>query len=61
MERLLKEAEVAKILNVSYIFLRAARAKGRTDIPPHVRIGRSVRYVPKDVEEWVKQRQNANG
>ena len=41
---LLTTEEAARLLGVSVSFLKHARADGRTDVPPHVYVGRSVRY-----------------
>lgn len=50
---LLTEREAARVLAVSPRTLWSLRADGQI---PHLRIGRSVRYVPADLLEWIEQR-----
>ena len=55
-EPLLTTVEVAKHLNVSESWLRLARTRppdGST--PPWVKFGRSVRYRPAAIEDWLDQ------
>ena len=53
MERLLKPAELAEYLQVELSTLRDWRYKGIG--PSFVRTGRSVRYRPADVDEWIDE------
>jgi excisionase family DNA binding protein len=55
MDKLLTEREAAEILGVSAQLLRKWRAQ-RPGHLPCVRIGRCVRYHPKDVEGFIERR-----
>lgn len=50
-EKLLTQAEVAERLSVSERTLEAWRCRGFG--PAFVKLGRSVRYRPSDVERWL--------
>ena len=50
--RALTEREVAELLGLSVATLRAWRHRGRG--PRFLRLGRSVRYLPSDVAEFVR-------
>lgn len=52
MERLLTPADVAEYLRVEQTTLRDWRYRGTG--PAFVRTGRSIRYRPAAVEEWIK-------
>lgn len=49
---LLTRADVERVYGVSKRFLELAPARGEG--PRFVRIGRSVRYRPEDVEAWLE-------
>ena len=51
MEQLMTAEQVAEVLNVkpSWLF-RAAQAERF----PHVKVGRWVRFRPRDVREWIR-------
>jgi len=53
------EADTAEYIGMSRSFLRQARMNGdrpgRVAGPPFLKIGRSVRYLRKDLEEWLLQ------
>ena len=53
MDRLLTVPEVAELLQVSEWSVKALVRQGRI---PVVRIGRSVRFRPADLERWVHER-----
>lgn len=57
---LFTEAEAAEYIGMSVAFLRVARSKGilgsRTPPPPHLQLGRHVRYDPVDLERWLSER-----
>jgi predicted DNA-binding transcriptional regulator AlpA len=55
MEQFLTERQVAGVLGVSPQLLRKWRASGQRDLP-HVKIGRCVRYDPRDVEAFIERR-----
>ncbi|MBM3223125.1 MAG: helix-turn-helix domain-containing protein [Candidatus Tectomicrobia bacterium] len=55
----LRDPEAAEYIGMSESFLRQSRMDGirenRTPGPPFVKIGRSVRYLVEDLEQWLKQ------
>ena len=50
--RALTEREVAELLGLSVATLRAWRHRGKG--PRFLRLGRSVRYLPSDVDDFVR-------
>ena len=50
MPRLLKAQEVAKILNIGYSTVYQMHSRGEI---PGMRIGRSVRFLIEDVENYI--------
>jgi excisionase family DNA binding protein len=52
MTRALTEREVAELLGLSVATLRAWRHRGKG--PRFLRLGRSVRYLPSDVADFVR-------
>ncbi len=68
--RLLTEGEAAAHVEMSEAFLRALRSRGaprgRTPKIPYLKIGRSVRYLPEDLDRWliacrIDERANVKG
>lgn len=53
-------AWLAQRLNLSETTIERLRAKGGTDLPPHLTIGRSIRYDPNQVESWCSERLHAS-
>lgn len=51
---LIKTEQAAKMLNVSASFLEKDRVHRRYGIP-FVKIGRSVMYVKKDIEQYIRR------
>lgn len=55
--RLLNEFEAADYLSMSVGWLRKSRMlgwrEGRTTPPPYVRLGRAVKYDPRDLDAWI--------
>lgn len=55
----LKEMEAARYIGMSRSFLAQARMDGqrtnRTPAPPFIKIGRSVRYLRQDLDNWLLQ------
>ena len=55
----LTEKEAAEYIGMSRIFLRQDRMNGyrknRTPGPHYLKIGRSVRYLKKDLDDWLFQ------
>ena len=55
-------AWLAQRLNLSESTIERLRSKGGHDLPPHLTIGRSIRYDATQVELWCGQRiQDAGG
>ncbi|NMU70939.1 helix-turn-helix domain-containing protein, partial [Vibrio parahaemolyticus] len=56
-KRVYTEQETALYIGMSRSFLRQARMEGqrknRTLAPPFIKIGRSVRYLKEDLDQWL--------
>jgi predicted DNA-binding transcriptional regulator AlpA len=56
-KRALSEIETSTYIGMSRSFLRQARMEGnratRTPAPPFIKIGRSVRYLREDLDNWL--------
>jgi predicted DNA-binding transcriptional regulator AlpA len=56
-KRVLSEIETSEYIGMSRSFLRQARMDGnrdnRTSAPPFIKIGRSVRYLKEDLDQWL--------
>jgi hypothetical protein len=59
LEPLLTEEHVAEVLNVEPNSLKNARCTGRGDLAtlPWIKVGKWVRYRPRDLEKWLAARQ----
>lgn len=57
MEELMTTQEVADYLRIKKQTLEAWRSKNINNIP-YIKIGTSVRYRRRDVEEWVQKQLN---
>jgi predicted DNA-binding transcriptional regulator AlpA len=57
---LLCEHEAARAIRMSVAFLRAGRCRGtlgnQTPCPPHLKLGRAVRYRRSDLQIWLEAR-----
>ncbi|MFT4849272.1 MAG: putative DNA-binding transcriptional regulator AlpA [Sediminicola sp.] len=55
--RALSEIETAEYIGMSRSFLRQSRMEGnrenRTPAPPFIKIGRAVRYIKDDLDNWL--------
>jgi predicted DNA-binding transcriptional regulator AlpA len=55
--RALSELEAAKYIGMSRSYLAQSRMDGhrdsRTPAPPFIKIGRSVRYLREDLDQWL--------
>lgn len=53
----LTEKDAARYIGMSVPFLRASRCNGNrenhTPAPPHIKIGRAVRYKVADLDNWL--------
>lgn len=58
-KRVLSEIETSAYIGMSRSYLRQARMDGnrenRTPAPPFIKIGRSVRYLREDLDNWLDQ------
>jgi len=58
-KEILREGEAAEYVGVSLSTLRNARLYGSlrtpTIPPPHIKIGRSIRYRLMDLDNWLEQ------
>jgi len=56
-KRALSEIEASQYIGMSRSFLRQSRMDGirdnRTPAPPFIKIGRSVRYLREDLDNWL--------
>ena len=56
-KRALSEIETAEHIGMSRSFLRQSRMEGnrtnRTPAPPFIKIGRTVRYLKDDLDNWL--------
>ena len=55
MDKLMTYEEVAKLLNLSERYIAKLVALG--EIPP-IKIGKSVRFNPTKIQEWVERKSN---
>lgn len=57
VKRLMTEQETSEYICMSRSFLRQSRMEGnrenRTPAPPFIKIGRSVRYLIEDLDNWL--------
>ena len=57
-KRAYTEQETATYIGMSRSFLRQSRMEGhrknRTDAPPFIKIGRAVRYLKEDLDQWLE-------
>lgn len=57
-KRAYTEQETSAYIGMSRSFLRQARMEGhrknRTDAPPFIKIGRAVRYLKEDLDQWLE-------
>lgn len=64
LARAFSEKEAATYIGMSRSFLAQARMDGllpnRTPAPPHIKIGRSVRYLLEDLDDWLDHFQKFN-
>ena len=58
-KRALTEIEASQYIGMSRSYLRQSRMDGhrdkRTPAPPFLRIGRSIRYLREDLDNWLNQ------
>ncbi len=58
VKRAFTEQETAAYIGMSRSFLRQSRMEGqrknRTMAPPFIKIGRAVRYLKEDLDQWLE-------
>jgi predicted DNA-binding transcriptional regulator AlpA len=60
----LKEEAAAEYIGMSVAYLRLSRMRGTTkctSAPPFIRIGKAVRYLPRDLDAWLESRRQFPG
>jgi predicted DNA-binding transcriptional regulator AlpA len=56
--RLRSTSWLAERLNISVTTVERLRMQNPIELPPHVTIGRSIRYDDHVVEQWLRERQH---
>ncbi len=49
----LKDPEAARYIGMSESWLRQSRMRGNPDAPPYIKIGKAVRYLKSDLDDWL--------
>ena len=49
------EREASRYIGMSRSWLAQSRASGAENTPPHLKLGRSVRYMRSDLDAWLAQ------
>jgi hypothetical protein len=60
----LTESAAAEYIGMSTAYLRISRMRGTTkctSAPPFVRIGKAIRYLPRDLDAWLESRRQFPG
>lgn len=52
----LNERDASLYIGMSRSWLAQGRMRGHPEIPPYLKIGRSVRYLRADLDQWLKSR-----
>ena len=52
----LTEHEASRYIGMSRSWLAQARMRGDAETPPFLKIGRSVRYLRSDLDQWLAER-----
>lgn len=56
----LDEEETAYYIGMSRSWLRISRCQGNPDSPPFLKLGRSVRYLKEDLDQWLEKHRFVN-
>ncbi len=56
LHRLLPTSWLAQRLNISVTTIERLRSQNSPDLPPHVTIGKSIRYDDRVVEAWLQNK-----
>ena len=54
----LKDPEAAHYIRMSESWLRQSRMRGNPEAPPYIKIGKSVRYLKTDLDDWLEKRRH---
>ena len=60
----LDEREAAAYIGMSVSYLRLSRMRGSTkcrNAPPYIKIGKAIRYLPRDLDAWIESRRQFPG
>ena len=60
----LTENAAAEYIGMSVAYLRISRMRGATkctSAPPFVRMGKAIRYLPRDLDNWLESRRQFPG
>lgn len=52
----LTDKDAAQYIGMSVSWMRIARIQGNPEAPPFVKIGRSIRYLREDLDQWLKNK-----
>ncbi len=53
-----KDAEAANYIGMSESWLRQSRMRGNPEAPPYIKIGKAVRYLKSDLDDWLQKRRH---
>ena len=59
-KRVLTEQEASTYIGMSRSWLRISRCHGKYEAPPFVKLGRSVRYLLEDLDQWLQKNRFIN-
>ncbi len=54
----LKDPEAARYIGMSESWLRQSRMRGNPEAPPYIKIGKAVRYLKSDLDDWLQKRRH---
>ena len=53
--------DAGKYIGMSDAWLRKARMIRDPNAPPYIQIGKAIRYLPDDLDDWLRSRRVENG
>jgi predicted DNA-binding transcriptional regulator AlpA len=53
--------DAAEYIGMSDAWLRKGRMNRDPNSPPYIRIGKAVRYLPEDLDSWLRSKRVQNG
>jgi len=60
MAQSLPSKQAADYIGMSESWLRKSRLEGASEAPPHLKIGRAVRYLTSDLDHWLAERRHVS-